>query len=443
MRFGIRRNKFPYIRCPYCYTKFAYNKVAFKAMTAFTSEELEEMTEDEICELFHTHGTEEAVIKGKILRKFMKREDASYKRFWKEYPGSEPEWDYKDYPIIRPEDKEMIRKRNGYLKDASGFVYGVIDCLDRKSKIRICPECHNELPTGYGKYPVVSIAVVGITNAGKTVYLSQLTKNFGKIFAKIGMSTFPLDSAQEKFLRENPVKKGAFLPSSTLPEQLSEPLFFTIQKDKQIHTLILYDIAGENCVNQKKMEKYGEFIRHSDAIIMLLDPIQFLKPEEDSAAPEIILGTMKSVFLDMDNKNGKTNVPLAVVFSKGDILRDMKTFSEHSALFENKIYGRGGLKEKENEGKELETWISERVQGKPLLENLRTSFHVYNFFLVSALDCDVEESAFKNEMGEEIVRRKPVVAPGTLKLEEPLFWILEKTGVISSFKKKKKGIEKF
>jgi hypothetical protein len=42
------------------------------------------------------------------------------------------------------------------------------------SGIRVCPECHSQLPRGFGRVPSRSIAVVGAQSAGKSVYVTVL-----------------------------------------------------------------------------------------------------------------------------------------------------------------------------------------------------------------------------------------------------------------------------
>ncbi|MEI3282045.1 MAG: hypothetical protein V8R61_04760 [Enterocloster sp.] len=166
-------------------------------------------------------------------------------------------------------DSRMMQ--GGFHLDQDGFTDSVTDAFGEVTKVRICPYCHNPLPANYGKYPVHFIATVGITSSGKTVYLSQLMRHMDEIMANVGLGTLSMTEADTRFVREHQVKKDVPLPQGTTPGALSEPLFYVILNNGQYHTLVFYDVAGENCVNQEEMGKFGPFIENADGIIMILN----------------------------------------------------------------------------------------------------------------------------------------------------------------------------
>ena len=65
-------------KCPYCFGKFVPDGVAFKAMTVYTQQDLEDFSETEQME----------------KKAFIEKEDEVYERFWREYPGSKPFFEY-------------------------------------------------------------------------------------------------------------------------------------------------------------------------------------------------------------------------------------------------------------------------------------------------------------------------------------------------------------
>lgn len=437
--------KFPSIRCPYCFNEFPHNKVCFKARTVFTNQDVESMEDAEIWNLDRISGTEKKPVSREIIEKFIEQEDAEYISFWGKYPNSEPEWKYRNYPVITPESTEMMDAERGYDTDVNGFVISVKDCFGKESKIRICPVCHNELPSSYGKYPVYIIALVGITHSGKTVYLSYLMENFSKIMSWTGMSALKMGDHVDRFIRENKVAKNEFLPQGTPPEQLSQPLFYRIKDEKQTYTLVFYDIAGENCVKSDKMEQYGSFIRNADGIILMIDPEQFFQlradPYCDVLEPEAVLSAMCEAFLDADHEDGRSDKPLAVVFSKSDILKKRtREITAESNIYDHIEYNKKGFQGSSYRdlNGELRIFLSHLSQGDAILENLKACFTRFAFFAVSVLDGGEEEVECGTDQGEKIVRYKPMNSPSAIRIEEPLFWILNQKGIIPQIDKEQK-----
>ena len=65
-----------------------------------------------------------------------------------------------------------------------------MDDFGKPTYRRVCPYCHNPLPMGFGKHRVKNISIIGITGAGKTVYISQLLKGMTEYAAKSGLGAF-------------------------------------------------------------------------------------------------------------------------------------------------------------------------------------------------------------------------------------------------------------
>lgn len=425
----------PLIRCPYCFFEFSHDRVCFKAKTVLTSQDLESMGSGE--DLNAAVDGEKAAGNRIVQKLFIEKEDAEYKNFWNEYPGSEPDWKYKKYPVITPESTKMMKDGNGYRKDAGGFVASVVDCFDRESTVRICPRCHNELPTSYGKYQVYTIAVVGITKSGKTVYLSYMMQNFSRFMANAGLAARKMGETTDSFIRQNRVAKGQPLPQGTLPEHLSQPLFYRVADDRQSCTLVFYDIAGETCVKPDMMEKYGKFIRNADGIIFMLDPEQFIQlrenPDREVLEPEAVLNAMSEAFFDADNENGHCSKPLAVVLSKSDILKKrLKMISSESNIFRHIGYNKRGFQiaDYRNLNGELRQLFSKLSLDGAIMETLKKGFSCYGFFAVSILDEGLDRVEVMTPQGEKKFKYTPMNTPSGVRAEEPLLWILYQLGMI-------------
>ena len=434
---------YPLITCPYCFKKFGHQYVHFKAMTVFTKQDIEQ--EQKINDV----GSNEDDIFGSVAEEsddnkeidekkafFIEVDDTQYENFWNQYPGSGHAWKYRRHPVITTSDGKFMS--GGYRKDADGFVYAVVDCYGAESSIRLCPLCHNQLPANYGKYPVKFISTVGITASGKTVYISQLIKNFGTYMTRVGMGTFKLAESVDVFLKNNPVKQGTSLPMGTTIASLSVPLFYNI-KNKDTYTLVFYDIAGENCISADGLNKFGVFIKNADGIIMILDPKQFQRIDytftDEIASPESVVNAMYSAFLDSVNVDGKTDVPLAICFSKSDTLKDNPHINENSNIFRDVAYEKIGfnMKDQKNISGEVSKVLKSDEQGQQLLTTINTCFSKIGFFAFSALNCDVKKVEKEQENGKTENAYEPLEVPKALRVEEPLLWILYQAGIIRAY----------
>lgn len=441
----IKKADYNQIKCPYCFQVFGHKDVHFKAMTLKDADlygnRLDDMPDDDddgfdfFQEAKEKPENEDTVDKS-LNELFTEKEDLAYENFWKKYANN-PEWKYVNYPVITNRDSRMMQ--GGFHLDQDGFTDSVTDAFGEVTKVRICPYCHNPLPSNYGKYPVHFIATVGITSSGKTVYLSQLMRHMDEIMANVGLGTLSMTEADTRFVREHQVKKDVPLPQGTTPGALSEPLFYVILNNGQYHTLVFYDVAGENCVNQEEMGKFGPFIENADGIIMILDPGQFSKVSEnydnEIAGPKAVLQTMFNSFLASKNVGGKTAVPLAVSLSKSDCLQNSTLLAQNSNIFKEVSYDlrNPGFDRQQyrNVMGEVKKFLNEANEGRQLMMIMQNCFVNYGFFAFSALNCQVEtEEIIEN--GQTRTVAMPKSHPIPLRIEEPFLWILNQFGIVKT-----------
>lgn len=428
-------NQRPDCKCPFCFQIFSPQKAAFKAMTVFTEQDFSVGMDEEELEL---------------KKRYAQQPDTVYEQFWERYPKSEPENSLKDYPVIDNLSDAFLNGR--YETDTSGFVNRAVDAFGAASRVRICPYCHNILPFEFGKYPVKYISVVGITSSGKTVYLSQLLRQIEVFFVKAGLTVVGTYDEVERFLDIHKIQKDVPLPRGNAADGLMPPLALNVKcnKTQQVYTLVFYDIAGENCVRPEQMEKYGPFIQNSDGIILMIDPDQFLgnltrdgELEKEAHSPDKVIAAMWNAFVTSDNKEGKSSIPLAVTLSKSDTQTDVLDYQ--SALFSNRSYQEYTeheipLKDFAATDMEVRRLLTQLNRNKTeiLCNKLKECFPVHAFFAVSALNAMPQEQAGAKDGSCYMLEEDPE----TIRVEEPVFWILYKLGVLQvkeAEKKKKRG----
>lgn len=352
--------------CPYCFQKVNHDEVCFlvpfsnvAAAPVFFNNTVPNQANAE-----ETEEQRALREQAELMKLFSKRtQDEQLDRFWALIGGeaayrSNPafmgniQW---NSPLVTPQNVNDMTD-NGYETDTDGFVCAVHDRLThQESRIRLCPHCHNVLPEQYGKYQTYFISIVGITSSGKTLYLTQLLGNIDEYLGNVGIQVLFKDEQAERFRLITSADER--LPNATASDVLRPPITLTLQDVylKQRYTLVLYDIAGENCVSAEKMNKFGPYIRHADGILMLLDPVQFpyMKRVIDASSSEMgkigekgvsvssVLATMNKSFLTsrMD-KDLKVVLPFAFTMSKSDYLDPILTEKEdlaHSMIMKSQV----------------------------------------------------------------------------------------------------------
>ncbi|MDE7313258.1 MAG: hypothetical protein K2N87_16830 [Eubacterium sp.] len=430
-------------KCPFCFQRFSPQKAAFKAMTVFTEQDFSAGINDE-AEL-------------ELKKRYALETDLAYEQFWNQYPGSEPQNEYRDYPVIDNLSDSYVNGK--YEADTSGFINRAVDEFGVVTKVRICPYCHNVLPFEFGKYPVKYISVAGITSSGKTVYLSQLLRQIETFFVKAGLTVVGTYDEAERFLDHYKILKDVPLPRGNAADGLMPPLALNVKcnKTQQVYTLVFYDIAGENCVTPDQMEKFGPFIQNSDGILLMIDPGQFLgnparekgteaerkEAEKEAYSPDRVIAAMWNAFVTSDNTEGKSQIPLAVTLSKSDTQTDVLDY--RSALFANISYqeytdNEIPLKAFAATDMEVRRLLAglNRTKTEILCNKLNECFPVHAFFAVSALNAMPKEQTGENFENYYLLDEDPE----TIRVEEPIFWILYKLGILQvkeTEQKKKRG----
>lgn len=409
-------------KCPFCFNTFTHDKVAFRSMTVFTKQDFSDEMEEQEKE---------------IKERYQEKDDELYKNFWDNFSGSEINNKYSRYPVI---DNNNPKSLNGaYKHDESGFINEVTDEFGRTSDIRICPYCHNNLPFEFGKYPVKYISVVGITSSGKTIYLSQLLKYMDSFFTKAGLTVFGTCDEIDTFLAGHKISKDKPLPRGTVPDGLAPPMAANVKDNstQQMYTLVFYDIAGENCVKPHKMKKFGPFIKNSNGIILIIDPGQFMGETNDTSGedqelykPDKVIAAMCDAFVTSSNKNGQSSIPLAVTLSKGDTMKNILGYS--SNIFNNidySSYENNSFPYNDFRNTDIDVWHLVReldTDKASILKNkLEQCFPDHLLFIVSSLN--TRPYKVKDEDNKECYKIDE--EPEAVRVEEPLFWILDKIGI--------------
>lgn len=425
------------IKCPYCFKTFSHDQVFFRSATALTEVDLDPTGRGETLEEieFMPDGEEKTsrIQAYHLNENFLIRDDERYTAFWDDF-GTTSEvnsgadktiLDYKR-PLLDPYNRYLVP--SGPQVDGDEFVYKIEDCYGRETQDRVCPHCHNPLPPNYGKYPVKFLSVIGISSAGKTVFLSKLIQRITSYAAGLGMSALPANESSRNFIKDNKVAKDTPLPGGTPVEYLSQPLFYNLtyrlngKYEKRM--FVIYDIAGEICVNTAKIHRYAKFVQHSDGMFILLDPQQFsCLGGKAPGLVENVLSTINNVFAD----TGINTVPLALCISKSDIMRQANLLPEICFTDVRTIDdGNGNKLFCATDYNEISNYLSNLFEKNEsdIKVALEMNYRNFNYFAFTTLNCNV----ITDENGQQF----PEKEPEPKRIEEPLFWMFKQFGFINS-----------
>lgn len=451
------------IICPYCFKEFEHDRVHFRLETV-SNEGIDESD----LEYEQDYQKREEM---QLSLLFQPKDDETYARFWRKY-GSTTEittnnerarfgCEVYQLPIIDPSSQDAGRclrlqnhenGSNDYFEyDGYGMVQGVVDIHGARSHRRVCPYCHNPLPSGYGKNKTKFISVIGVTGSGKTVYISQLLKNMATYTHYLAnMSTHAKDDRVGNFLNNNLVQRNVPLPDSTMAGRLAQPMTYDIVKGNGEHdTIVIYDIAGENCKDATEMEKYGDFVLHSDGIILLISPKQLGFTEEntsqsadddnkqDAAPPKVVLDTIYNTIVE--RQEGLCEVPVAVCISKSDVFASslgegeengdeiVKIATGDVTPYEDPETGVRKPGFNATQYNVIQKKIAKMMERNPISGDLEKEYKYYNYFIFSAIGCGVGKRV---EGGKTV--SFPLEDPRPLRIAEPMLWLFKRFGYIKA-----------
>lgn len=292
----------------------------------------------------------------------------------------------------------------------------------------------------------LTVAVLGGVSSGKTSYITVLLNEIdNKLRNAFGCSFRILNTATQEFYRNryyNFVYMGNEANEKTLANDNIPPLLYSLEfPNNLIHkriNLAFYDVAGEDLRGTDKMLVDKGYIANADLVIVLLDPLQMpavrKKIHNKQALPDItesptaLIDRLVYIYRSVKKIRGKINIPLAVSFSKMDILKENGFFSnDDCAMFhesehiKNKAFTQSDFINTQNT---MQAIFENYVDGNPI-PTLKMNFKNYAMFGFSALGTS---PAGGSVLEEEI---------HPYRVLDPLIWALYEHGYI-----KKKNEEK-
>src|SRR5260221_1364151 len=174
------------------------------------------------------------------------------------------------------------------------------------TSIRICPHCHNELPTYLNGADGHTIYIVGPIGCGKSVYQVSTFDYLEKIIFPTKLNAhfeFATAHSKERFQKLRDLvfvnkrlfhaTKGSksdpdllipFIFHSTLKSYV--PLFYPLKRKRAIN-LAVFDTSGEDCEKQENLQWCCSGLPRCSALLVLIDPTFFRGVSELLSKPTV------------------------------------------------------------------------------------------------------------------------------------------------------------
>jgi hypothetical protein len=314
---------------------------------------------------------------------------------------------------------------------------------------RICPKCHNQLPTLFHQAHSHIISIIGARSSGKTHFITVVINELLNRGHLLDITTIPQDVGEDRNERTTQryqrVYKGPLIDQQRELEQTQKnskdyyPLIYLLKsgqkgfsKSKALY-LVFYDTAGENFKDSEELKKLANYVSNSSGIIFLLDTFQVPEIKKRLQREHVSIPNIGVEFQDVFHQlysllqargglklNAKSKIPIALTFSKidevfrhnllGDDFQDF-TIREDSSYQTTHHYSKEEMEDVSNDMRSLlESWGEEGF-----IHSVESVFSKHAYFGVSALGATPVGGRLQNKVTPHRVL-------------DPLMWLLDNLG---------------
>ncbi len=313
----------------------------------------------------------------------------------------------------------------------------------------VCPRCHHDLPAGWLEVQTTCIAVAGPRSSGKSVYIGVLVRQAQLLVEQLGGAMSFGDAwTQSVYVRhyQTPLWEERGLVESTVRQSVGDgdapqrgPMLFslgTLQGKRQV--LVIRDVAGEDLEDAGVVPEPFRFFREADGIVFLVDPLKraairlMLKGIVDTESATVggeplqVLDNLSRIIRGDDQS--RVQVPLAVVLSKFDALRELQRVPDSSwdGVMNNTgaAINRDASPEPHFDPDDADllqaevTSILARLNEQAVINRLEAEFACTRLFAVSALGAPPKGRGLHAQG----------IAP--FRCLDPLKWVMSRTGAV-------------
>ncbi len=314
--------------------------------------------------------------------------------------------------------------------------------------IRKCPSCGQVIPKMALETPNLPFSIVGVSNSGKTNYITVMLHELGKssgLRLALGHQTKEtLDHQNENYHR---IYEEHTRPESTQSGENMPQIWYikNLQKKRgsevPTYTFTIFDGAGEDHENNlDPSSTVCRYINASKAIILAIDPLVLSKIRrggmvdhdvmvnslggyegETKNAEDVINSVASYIKAARGIKATKVlDIPVAVVLTKFDTILNHKAFGPQALIRNRSLTVRNGrvdTTEISQVDEEIRNWLYEIGEGA-FIDALDSHFKEYYFFGVSSYG-NPPKNAYT--LSDEIAPHRVL---------DPILWLFKKAKFI-------------
>lgn len=313
---------------------------------------------------------------------------------------------------------------------------------------RRCPKCGRSLPKESLETPNLPFSIVGVSNSGKTNYITVMLHELGRAPGlRLALG------AQTKYTRDHQNENYSGLTEHHLPPEGTnsgepEPQIWYIKNQGKRHgnivptyTFTIFDGAGEDHENMDPSSSVCRYINASEAIILTLDPLilqnirlgnvvdpRALRNSRNGGGRDgerNAVDVVNSVASYIKSARGiranrMLDIPVAVVLTKFDTILDHGSFAptalikQKSRIIDQQHFNKT---EMQQVSQEIRDWLYEIGEGS-FIDALESQFKEFYFFGVSSFGSAPDE---RNRLTGELRPHRVL---------DPIMWLFNKKGFI-------------
>ena len=330
----------------------------------------------------------------------------------------------------------------------------VCDWCRQVSRTRVCPSCHNTLPSTIDNDEAMIISLIGTRGSGKSTYVGVLIHEMMKHLFGPFHGTFQLygseDQREYRTRFEDYLYKGQPIPQTTthltgntMTEnrpilgmlKMQSSGFFGKVKPKM---LVFFDSAGEDWTNMDTIQVVAKYVAKSSGIVFLIDPLanQHVRDAisddasirasisadyEPDSDPTKVINDVARLIRDQNGlkESQKIVIPVAAAFSKLDVLEDKNLLPPGGRLSQPSPHVQRGMfddTDADSVNQEVRSMLDRWDYGN-FINTLDMNYATNHCFAFSAY-------------GREPASDGTIAPPIPKRIEDAMFWLLHLNKVL-------------
>ncbi len=283
--------KFPLVKCPFCFKELTYNNAVFRCETG----------EKKI---------------DKYLKEYQARACGNLA------------FEREDFGFIDP----AFLKKSQIELDDEGRIIKVDDpdpSVTYPLEQRLCPYCHNKLIRNFGKKKTKYIAVVGVTNSGKTTFLSAVNaslRNRDWTWESLDYKqNLPLEDVTNMYINNQASAKVA-------TREIQGPYYYELEcssnekKEDYENHIVFLDVPGEFYCNPDKLSNALKlYLSSVDGIIFIINAAEGVDMANNGRVVNV-----NDILQAFGQQGIEGNKKVAIVFNKLDLITNQLGITQMS-----------------------------------------------------------------------------------------------------------------